>query len=168
MAIYRKDRAQSEQDSHNSSSAETEEIDREILRVLQQNGRASNAAVGKAVGLSASAVSRRIAAMERRKIIKGYRAIVSDNKVGIGLFAFVRVRIDRQTANAMQSFEQKARRLAAISFCYLMAGDFDYLLLVKVADMAEYERLHQQELSRLPGVQRIESSFALREVLGIL
>ncbi len=99
-------------------------------------------------------------------MILGYQAMIDHGVLGASVTVFVRVTLERQSATALQSFESAIRRCNSVASCHLMAGDYDYMLQVKVADMGDYERVHQQELSRFPGVRRLESNFAVREVVG--
>lgn len=149
---------------HETSTAQIDEIDISIIRTLQHNGRATNEEVGDAAGLSPSAASRRIHALEQRGIIKGYQAIVDDKALGADITVFIRVTLERQTATVLQAFDTRIRRCHGVASCHLMAGDYDYMLQVKVAGITDYERFHKEELSRLPGVRRIESNFAVRNI----
>ena len=142
-----------------------DELDASILRFLEENGRATNYEVGEAVGLSASAASRRILALEEADIIRGYRAHVDDRALGRQMTVYIRVTLERQSAAVLGAFETAVRRCRAIESCHLMAGQYDYMLVARVADIDDYGRLHQNELSRLPGVTRLETSFALRNVM---
>jgi len=140
-------------------------LDVAILDYLERRGRATNFEVGEAVGLSASAASRRIQALEASGAICGYRAMVDDRLLGRRMTVFIRVTLDRQTAAMLGAFETAIRRCKGIVSCHLMAGQYDYMVVVRVAGIDDYGRLHQNELSRLPGVSRIETSFALRDVM---
>ncbi len=142
-----------------------DELDAAILRVLESNARATNYDVGEAVGLSASAASRRIQALEATGAIRGYRAIVDDRLLGRQMTVFIRITLERQSAAVLGAFETAVRRIQGIVSCHLMAGQYDYMLIARVADIDDYGRLHQNDLSRLPGVTRIETSFALRDVM---
>lgn len=142
-----------------------DELDAAIVRHLEQHGRATNYEVGEAVGLSASAASRRILALEQTGAIRGYRAVVDDRLLGKRMTVYIRVTLERQSANVLGSFETAVRRCRDIVSCHLMAGQYDYMLVARVAGIDDYGRLHQNELSRLPGVTRLETSFALRSVL---
>ncbi len=144
---------------------EMDALDLIILRVLEQSGRATNYEVGEAAGLSASAASRRIQALEDMGAIRGYRAIVNDRLLGKHLTVFVRVTLEKQSAAVLSAFEAAVRHTRGIVSCHLMAGQYDYMLVARVADIDDYGRLHQNELSHLPGVTRLETSFALRDVL---
>ena len=140
-------------------------LDVAILVYLERRGRATNFEVGEAVGLSASAASRRIQTLEGAGAIRGYRAIVDDRLLGRHMTVFIRVTLERQTAAMLGAFEAAIRRCKGIVSCHLMAGQYDYMVAVRVAGIDDYGRLHQNELSRLPGVSRLETSFALRDVM---
>ena len=142
-----------------------DELDRAILRYLERNGRATNYEVGEAVGLSASAASRRIQALETMGAIRGYRAVIDERLLGKHLTVYIRVTLERQSAPVLAAFEAGVRNCHDIVSCHLLAGQYDYILVAGVAGMDDYGRLHQNELSRLPGVRRLETSFALRDVL---
>jgi Lrp/AsnC family transcriptional regulator, leucine-responsive regulatory protein len=140
-------------------------LDAAILAYLERRGRATNFEVGEAVGLSASAASRRIQALEASGAIRGYRTMVDDRLLGRRMTVFIRVTLERQTAAMLGAFEASVRRCKGIVSCHLMAGQYDYMVVVRVAGIDDYGRLHQNELSRLPGVSRLETSFALRDVM---
>jgi Lrp/AsnC family transcriptional regulator, leucine-responsive regulatory protein len=142
-----------------------DELDDAILRYLTQHGRATNYEVGEAVGLSASAASRRILALEQARAIRGYRAVIDDRLLGKQMTVYIRVTLERQSATVLAAFESAVRHCHDIVSCHLMAGQYDYMLVARVAGIDDYGRLHQNELSRLPGVTRLETSFALRDVL---
>lgn len=142
-----------------------DELDGAILRYLERHGRATNYEVGEAVGLSASAASRRILALENARAIRGYRAVIDDRLLGKPISVYIRVTLERQSAPVLSAFEAAVRRCHDIVSCHLLAGQYDYILLARVAGIDDYGRLHQNELSRLPGVTRLETSFALRDVL---
>jgi len=142
-----------------------DELDAAILGYLEGKGRATNYEVGEAVGLSASAASRRIQALEASGAIRGYRALIDDRLLGKQTTVFIRVSLERQSAAVLAAFEAAVRRSKGIASCHLMAGHYDYMLVVRVAGIDDYGRLHRNELCRLPGVTRLETSFALRDVL---
>lgn len=147
------------------SASELDALDISILRHLERHGRATNYEVGEAIGLSASAASRRILALEKLGAIRGYRALVDDRLLGKRMTVYIRVTLERQSANVLGAFEAAIRRCREIVSCHLMAGQYDYMLVARVAGIDDYGRLHQNELSHLPGVTRLETSFALRDVL---
>jgi DNA-binding Lrp family transcriptional regulator len=146
-------------------TTDLDELDEAILHFLGRHGRATNYEVGEAVGLSASAASRRIQALEAAGAIRGYRAQIDDRLLGKRMTVFIRVTLERQSAPVLAAFEAAIRKSKGIESCHLMAGQYDYMVVVRVAGIDDYGRLHQNELSRLPGVTRLETSFALRDVL---
>ena len=146
-------------------NGELDDLDAAILRHLERHGRATNFEVGEAAGLSASAASRRIQALEASGLIRGYRAVLDDRMLGKHITVYIRVTLERQSAAVLSAFEAAVRRCHDIVSCHLMAGQYDYMLVARVGGIDDYGRLHQRELSRLPGVTRLETSFALRNVL---
>jgi Lrp/AsnC family transcriptional regulator, leucine-responsive regulatory protein len=138
--------------------------DRAILRALQLDGRQPNSALAEHVNLSESACLRRVRALEESGLIEGYTALISQRKAGLATNVFVSITLDRQDETDLRAFEDAVLKIPEVMECYLMTGDFDYLLRVVVADMDDYERVHAKHLTRLPGVARVHSSFALRTV----
>jgi len=147
-----------------AAQAGMDELDSAILQYLEGHGRATNFEVGEAVGLSASAASRRILALEQAGAIRGYSAQIDDRILGKRMTVYIRVTLERQSAAVLGAFETAVRRCRPVVSCHLMAGSYDYMLVVRVAGIDDYGKLHQNELSRLPGVRRLETSFALRDV----
>lgn len=144
---------------------ELDEIDQRILGALRADARITNSDLAEAVGLSPSASLRRTRLLEERRVIRGYTTIVSEDQ-DEGLVAFVQITLEKQTDEQMRRFEAAVRDHAEIRDCYLMAGSADYMVRVAAPDMAAYESLHKNMLSRLPGVARIQSSLAIRNVLA--
>jgi DNA-binding Lrp family transcriptional regulator len=138
--------------------------DKSILQVLQTEGRVSNSALAERVNLSESACLRRVRALEESGLIEGYTALISQQKAGCPVNVFVNITLDRQDELDLRKFEEAVRKMPEVMECYLMTGDYDYLVRVVVADTADFERLHSKHLTRLPGVARVHSSFALRTV----
>lgn len=143
-----------------------DDVDLRILRALRQDGRITNAALAEAVGLSQSACLRRLRLLERSGVIRGYTAIIEEPEARDTVTVIVQITLDRQTEEHLSRFEASVRRLPEVRECYLMTGMSDYLLRVEARDAADYERIHKEQLSRLPGVARIQSSFAIRRVIG--
>ncbi len=150
-----------------NTAAGLDELDAAILRYLEHHGRATNYEVGEAVGLSASAASRRILALEISGAIRGYRAVIDDRLLGKPMTVYIRVTLERQSATVLSTFETAVRRCHDIVSCHLLAGQYDYILVARVAGIDDYGRLHQNELSRLPGVTRLETTFTMRDVLEV-
>lgn len=139
-------------------------IDQAILAELQRHGRLSNRELAEKVHLSESACLRRVRALEEAGVIDRYAALVSQSKVGLPGNVFVSITLNRQEQADLAAFEEAVKRVPEVMECYLMTGAQDYLLRVVVSDPADFERLHSQHLTRLPGVARVQSSFALRTV----
>lgn len=141
-------------------------IDRKIITALQRDGRLSNVALADQVGLSPSACLRRVQILEDSAVISGYTALVNADALGRTTNVIVAITLDRQNGEFLDAFEEAVASCPDVMECYLMAGDADYVLRVIVKDAADYERVHKELLSRLPGVARIQSSFSLRQVVA--
>lgn len=139
-------------------------IDHAILDTLQNNGRISNNDLAEKIGLSPSACLRRVKSLEASGVIDHYVAIVHQSAAGLPDNVFVHVTVEKQTKEKLAEFEKKVRECPQIMECYLMSGDADYLLRVVVSDASDYERLHMDVLTALPGVSQIKSNFSLRTV----
>jgi DNA-binding Lrp family transcriptional regulator len=140
-------------------------FNRLILEALQRDGRISNKQLAQQVHLSESACLRRVRALEEDGMIERYVAMVSQSKAGIPGDVLVHIGLHREEQSELAAFEEAVRNIPEVMECYLMTGEFDYLLRVVVADMADFERIHKDELTRLPGVARVNSSVAIRTVL---
>ena len=149
--------------SHYSAS-DLDRYDRMILQILQRDGRLANSDLASRVSLSESACLRRMRALEASGLIEGYTAILNQQKAGLGVNVFVSITLERQERADMAAFEEAVRSVPEVMECYLMTGEYDYLLRVVVADTADFERLHSRHLTSLPHVSRLHSSFALRTV----
>jgi len=141
-----------------------DEIDRRILRSLQRNGRMSNAELSEDVNLSPSACHRRVQRMEKQGYIRDYVALLNARKLGVPTTVFVEITLSGQADEVLDSFEKSVARIPDVLECHLMAGSADYLLKVVAEDTEDFARIHRQYLARLPGVQGMQSSFALRTV----
>lgn len=138
--------------------------DRRMLAIIQADGRITNAALAERVNLSPSACLRRLRRLEEAGVIEAYTARLNRRAVGRACEVFIEVTLASQSEERLSAFEQAVSECAAVLECHLMSGDADYLLRVLAADPADYERVHSRYLSRLPGVARIRSNFALRTV----
>jgi DNA-binding Lrp family transcriptional regulator len=147
------------------SAALMDRLDRSILEALQTDGRMSNKQLAKQVHLSESACLRRVRALEEEGMIERYVAMVNQAKAGMPGDVLVHIGLHREEQSELAAFEEAVRNIPEVMECYLMTGEFDYLLRVVVADMADFERIHKEELTRLPGVARVNSSVAIRTVL---
>lgn len=141
-------------------------IDRNILRLLRLDARMPTAKIAEEVGLSASTCLRRIKLMEHSGVIRGYTTLVDHSAREAAMAVIINITLERQTEDYLNRFEAAVRRHPEIQECYLMTGGSDYLLRVEVETPVEFERIHTEILSTLPGVQRIHSSFSIRNVLA--
>ncbi|HLS80256.1 MAG TPA: Lrp/AsnC family transcriptional regulator [Steroidobacter sp.] len=139
-------------------------FDKAILQALQHEGRLPNSSLAQRVSLSESACLRRVRALEESGLIEGYAAVLNQQRAGCPVNVFVNITLDRQDEPDLRKFEDAVRRIPEVMECYLMSGEYDYLVRAVVADTADFERLHSKHLTRLPGVARVHSSFALRTV----
>lgn len=146
-----------------STMRDLDATDRRIIQLLQSDGRLPNAKLAAAVDLSPSACLRRLRMLERDGVIRGYAAIVEAEDERLTT-VIVEIVLDRQTSESMTRFETAVRKVPEVRECYLMSGNSDYFLRVEVREQADYERIHSEHLSRLPGVSRVRSSFAIRRV----
>ncbi len=144
--------------------SDIDDTDARILAVLQKHGRISNADLAEKVNLSASACHRRVARLERDKIIRDYVALLDPRKVDRPTTVFVEITLSGQADEVLDAFEKQVKRIPEVLECHLMAGSADYLLKVVAADTEDFARIHRRSLARLPGVQGMQSSFALRTV----
>ncbi|MEL6202016.1 MAG: Lrp/AsnC family transcriptional regulator [Pseudomonadota bacterium] len=143
-----------------------DQIDRAILNELQRDGRITNAALAERVGASASACSRRLDALEKAGAIRGYHARLSNEALGHSLTAIVHISLSGQFQKTLDEFEKAVKGIPNILVCYLVSGEYDYILRLAAEDLADYERIHRQYLSALPHVAKIVTSFSMREVVN--
>ena len=146
------------------TTTDLDAIDRKLLASLQENGRLSATVLAGRVGLTTSPCLRRLKRLERTGVIRGYAALVDQERVGLPVNVFVSIKLERQREEALETFEEAVRRCPEVMECYLMTGTRDYLLRVVVEDLLAYERFLKQTLTRVEGVASIESSFALAQV----
>ncbi|WP_064696109.1 Lrp/AsnC family transcriptional regulator [Rhizobium aegyptiacum] len=145
--------------------ADLDTIDLTILKVLQANARITNAELAEKVGLSPSACSRRLDILERSGVIDGYHARLSHKALDYKMIAIVHISLSGQFAKTLAEFESAVKLCPNVLVCYLMSGEYDYILRVAARDLEDYERIHRDWLSALPHVVKINSSFALREII---
>ncbi len=152
------------QQSVKSVARPLDDFDRRILKELQQDGRITVQAIADRVGLSASPCLRRIRQMEVAGVITAYSATVDQNAVGLPVSVFVSIKLERQRASQLDRFAEAIAAWPEIMECYLMTGQFDFLLRVVCADLSAYEAFLREKLTQVDGVRSIESSFALGQV----
>ena len=138
--------------------------DTAIIVALQQDSSRSIAQLAELAGVSPSACHRRIRALEESGVITGYRAQVDARRLGLKLQAFVEITLTGQNREAMDRFEAAVADFDDILECHLMSGNADYLLRVAAVDLDQFDHIHRECLSRLPGVSSMRSSFSIRPI----
>ncbi|MCU7374665.1 Lrp/AsnC family transcriptional regulator [Paucibacter sp. O1-1] len=143
-----------------------DKFDRQILEILQKEGRIHNQELADRIGLSPSPCLRRVRALEEAGLVSGYRAVVDAKKLGLTLMALVHISMDVHTPERFAGFEAAVALLPEVLECLLITGQAaDYQLKVAVRDMDHYQALLLGHLTRIPGVTGVHSSFVLRNVL---
>ncbi len=145
-------------------SMKLDKTDIAIIRELQADGRQSNLALAEKVNLSPSPCLRRIRQLEEAGVIKGYAAVVDQQKYGLPLTLFVRITLKRHKRDVVDTFEAAIRALPEVIECHLLTGSADYLLRVMAASLQDYERFMREEIHEIPGVSAIDTSFSLMQV----
>ena len=139
-------------------------IDLAILAALQRDGRMPNVALARAVGLSPTPCAERVRALESAGVIRGYGADLDAGKLGLGLTVFIEIAIDRTSEDAFGRFRDAMLALPQVLACHMVAGGFDYLVKVRVPDMAAYRRFLGDALPRVPGIRATRSYAVMEEV----
>src|ERR1700687_3239780 len=139
-------------------------LDRAILAALLEDARLSQVQLAERIPLSPTAIARRIRALEEAGVIEGYRAQINRRALDLGMTVIVQISLKSQSEDVLEAFEKAVSKAPSVVSCSLMPGDDDYLLTVMARDLPDFERIHKEQLSRLPGVARMKSSFALRDV----
>lgn len=138
--------------------------DARILQRVQRDSSLSLSELADAVGLSPSACHRRVKLLEKSGVISGYAARLDRMALGLTIQAFVEISLTSQSEESLTAFEEAVTRTDEILECHLMTGSADYMLRVAARDVADFERIHRNRLSRLPGVASMQSGFVLRSV----
>ncbi|MGL4314179.1 MAG: Lrp/AsnC family transcriptional regulator [Sphingomonas sp.] len=139
-------------------------IDLSILRALATDARTSVSQIAGLAGLSQSACSRRIQALEAAGLIEGYPARMAHRRLGFHVTALVDITLGTQVEEDLERFERAVAEIDGVVECVLVSGAQDYRLKIICRDLDDYERMHREHLGRLPGVMTISSSFVLRQV----
>lgn len=139
--------------------------DRRILHELQTNGRLPNSELAKRVNLAESTCLRRTQNLEQSGVIRGYVGLVDQTRAGYPDNVFVQITLASQQRDDLEAFEVAVLDLPEVMECYTMTGEADYLLRVVARGARDYEDIHRRHLTRLPGVDRVHSNFALRTVV---
>ena len=138
--------------------------DRRILGLLQAEGRISTVDLADRVGLSPTSTSERLKRLQREGFVRGFRAVLDPQRLGLELLAFVEVSLDKTTPDVFEKFAQAVRRAPEVLECHMVAGGFDYLVKTRVADMAAYRRFLGEVLLALPGVKETRTYAVMEEV----
>ncbi|GHD26075.1 Lrp/AsnC ligand binding domain-containing protein [Halioglobus pacificus] len=143
---------------------ELNKIDRNILRVLQKDARTSFAELSREIGLSTTPCKERVKRLEREDVIRGYQAMLNPEYLDRGLVVFVQIRLNRTSQDIFEEFKRSAFDLPEVQECYLVSGNFDYLIKARVADMSAYREFLGETLLTLPGVQESTSYVVMEQV----
>lgn len=155
---------QNKQKMKESSEDPLDRIDLKILRALQSEGRLTNADLAEKVNVSAATCHRRTQRLFEEGFITGVRAEIAPAAIGLGALVMVGVVLDRSTPESFAEFEGAVMVMKEVLECNLVAGDFDYLLKIRVRDMADFNKLHGQKLIALPGIRQTRTFFVMKEV----
>jgi DNA-binding Lrp family transcriptional regulator len=140
-------------------------IDREILALLESAGRLTVTELAQRVGLTVAPCHRRLRELERAGVIRGYRAVVDPAALGRGFEVLVSVTMEREDARTITDFERSLAAVPEVRHAERLFGDPDYLIRVATADIAAYQRLRDEKLATLPGVQRLTSTIVMKRVV---
>ena len=127
-------------------------VDKKILNELQRDGRITNVELARRVGLTPSPCLERVRRLERLGVITGYCARLDPEKVGSSLLVFVEITLNRESPDLFERFNAAVKQIEEIEACYLVSGNFDFLLRTRVPSMAHYQKLMSKTLLRLPGI----------------
>jgi Lrp/AsnC family leucine-responsive transcriptional regulator len=145
---------------------ELDRYDRQILAILQADGRISNQDLADRIGLSPSPCLRRVRSLEEAGLITGYRALLDAKKLGLSLMALIHISMDQHTPERFANFEAQVAAIPEVLECLLITGqDADYQIKVVVRDMDGYQDLLLNRITRIAGVTGVHSSFVLRRVV---
>lgn len=137
-----------------------DQTDRKIIQELQKNGRLTNQELATRINLSPSPCLRRVRNLEKQGVITGYAAQVDASAYGLPVSAFVRIRLERHSGQAITLFEKGIASVEEVLECHLMTGEYDYLLKIYVASLEDYERFMREKLHAVPGIASIDTSLS--------
>jgi Lrp/AsnC family transcriptional regulator, leucine-responsive regulatory protein len=147
-------------------SVSGDRIDRAILTALQRDGRIANIDLAEEISLSPSACLRRVKALEASGVIEGYRAEVSRARAGLGLTAFVGLKVEGHSRETSRQVEEALTAIPAVVACYLTSGQDDVMIEVAVRDLADYEQVLLDQILAIPAVLTAQTTFAIRTILS--
>ena len=147
-----------------NQSNQLDRIDRNIVRLLQRDARIAHTELARCVGLSTTPCKERVRRLERDGVIQHYQAVLDPAALDRALVVFVQIRLNRTSQDIFEEFTAAALDLAEVQECYLVSGNFDYLIKARVADMNAYRDLLGETLLTLPGVQESTSYVVMEQV----
>lgn len=150
--------------NHNGASRPLDGVDRQVLRLLQKDGRQSSVDLARSVRLSPPGLMKRLRRLEGDGVIRGYAALLRREAVGLDLLCFVQVTLAHHQPKMVGGFSQAIRAMPEVLECHHMTGDYDYLMKVVVRNHRDLERFLVDSLTKVPGVDRIRTSIVLKEV----
>jgi DNA-binding Lrp family transcriptional regulator len=145
-------------------SSDFDRTDFRIMREITQDGRASDVALGEQVNLSSTATARRRKILEERGAISGYTTALNLERLGFGIVVMVSIELSSQAEQVLNEFEAAVVRCPSMTYCSFVSGDTDFIMMVHVRSLEDYDRVYRSELSTLPNVAKIRSSFVMRQV----
>ncbi len=150
--------------NQNSGKVKLDQYDRQILELLQRNGRMTNRELAQRISMSPSPTLERVKKLERAGIIQGYTALVDPTKVGIGIFTFVQVTLARHGKSSVVAFIEAVEKMPEVLECYHITGPADFLLKVGAKDILAYEDFILHKLTEAPGVQNLQTLVVLSTI----
>jgi Lrp/AsnC family leucine-responsive transcriptional regulator len=146
------------------STVRLDDVDKEILRILQKEGRISNKDLAERINLTTTPTLERVRRLEREGVISGYEAKVNPETIDLGLNAFVTITLSAHRLRLLDEFTSEVKAIPEILACYNTTGDGDFLLHIVAKDVEDYERIMRTKLATLPDVQRMYTSIVLNVI----
>ena len=142
---------------------EMDDLDRRILRSLQQNGRARNVDLARACGVAPSTMLERVRRLEEHGVVRGYRAIVDPKRLGFTVQGFVSITLDRHNIEQIRRLEEEIQNIPHVCACYHLTGRFDYMLHIAARDLDHLGELIKERIATIPGIGKMETFLVLSE-----
>jgi len=149
-----------------ASPPDLDRTDKVILRALQRDASVSNVALARKVNLSAPACLRRVDRLKKLGLITGIVALLNPHALEAGMVVMIGVVLDRSTPDSFAEFEKAVAKVSGCMECHVITGEFDYFMIVRTRDNESFNRLHAEQLLRLPGVRQVRSFMGLKQVLS--
>jgi DNA-binding Lrp family transcriptional regulator len=141
-----------------------DKTDLKILRILQENAKITNLQLSQEIGLSPAPTLERVKKLENAKLIRGYHAGLNEEALGIGIRAIIQITLTRQIENAISSFKKEINKIPEIMECYQVTGSADYILIVMLKDIRDFEALISQKLSKMEEIGQMQTMMILSKV----